>query len=59
MHFKGKVKAVHGNEPGTQKDITTMQTSGHAWALPVPAVTVHFEGGPIIVTGSPGFGNSM
>ena len=26
--------------------------------LPVPAVTVHFEGRPVTVTGSPGFGDS-
>lgn len=59
MNFKCKVKRVSGNEPGTQKDVTTLQTSGHAWPLPVPAVTVHFEGGPVTVTGNPGFGNSM
>lgn len=58
LNFKCKVKQVSGNEPGTQKDITTMQTTGHAWALPI-AVTVHFEGGPVAITGNPGFGNSM
>lgn len=59
LNAKCKVKQVHGNEPGTQKDITTMQTAGHAWPLPIPAVTVHFEGAPVSVTGNPGFGNSM
>lgn len=58
LNAKGEVKRVMRNEPGTQKDITTMTTSGHAWPLPVPAVTVHFEGAPIAVTGNPGMGNS-
>jgi|SRR5215471_2080100 len=58
MNSACKVKQVHGNEAGVQKDITTMQTSGHAWALPV-LVTVLFEGKPIVITGNPGFGNSM
>jgi hypothetical protein len=53
-----KVKQVHGNEPGTQKDITTMQTTGHAWGLPV-MVTILFEGKPIATTANPGFMNSM
>lgn len=59
MNFKGKVKKVNGNQPGTQKDISTMQTAGHAWAFPVPAVNIHFEGGPVTITGNPGLGNSM
>ena len=59
LNAKGKVKQVNGNQAGTQKDITSFQTGGHAWALPVPCVTVHFEGMPVAVTGSPGFGNSM
>lgn len=58
LNAKCEVKRVMGNEPGTQKDITTMTTSGHAWPFPVPAVTVHFEGAPIAVTGNPGMGNS-
>src|SRR5262249_25346680 len=58
LNSKGKVKAVHGNETGAQKDITTGQTGGHAWSFPVPAVVVHFEGVPVTVTGSPGMGNS-
>lgn len=59
LNAKGKVKKVSGNEAGTQKDITSFQTGGHAWPLPVPCVTVHFEGAPVSVTGNPGFGNSM
>ncbi len=59
LNSKSKVKKINGNEPGTQKDITTMKTNGAAWPLPVPAVTIHFEGAPIAITGSPGFSNSM
>ena len=59
LNYKSKVAKMHGNEPGTQKDILTFQTTGAAYGLPVPAVTVQFEGGPVIVTGSPGFGNTM
>ena len=59
LNAKCKLKKVTGNEPGTQKDITTMQTNGHAWPLPVPAVTVLFEGAPVSITGTPGFANSM
>ncbi len=59
LNADGKVKAVHGNEAGTQKDITTMQTGGHAWPLPVPAVTIQFEGKPVTITGNQGFGNSQ
>jgi len=58
MNTAGKVKQVHGNEAGTQKDIITMQTGGHAWALPL-AVTVQFEGKPVVITGNPAFLNSM
>ncbi len=59
MNFSCKVKKIDGNQAGTQKDITTMQTTGHAWPLPVPAVMIHFEGGPVTVTNNPGFANSM
>lgn len=59
LNAKCKVKQVNGNQAGTQKDITTMQTGGHAWPLPVPAVVVLFEGAPVTITGNPGFGNSM
>ncbi len=59
MNAGCKVKAVSGNEAGTQKDISTMTTGGHAWALPVPAVTILFEGHPVTITGNPGFGNSQ
>jgi hypothetical protein len=58
MNTGCKVKEVHGNEAGTQKDIITFQTGGHAWALPV-MMTIHFEGKPVVVTANPGFGNSM
>jgi hypothetical protein len=54
----GAAKQVHGDEAGTQKDITTMTTGGHAWTLPV-LVTVLFEGDPVAVTANPGFGNSQ
>jgi hypothetical protein len=58
LNSKGKAKTVHGNEAGTQKDVSTGQTGGHAWPFPVPALVVHFEGVPVTVTGSPGLGNS-
>jgi hypothetical protein len=59
LNAKSKVKSCNGNQPGSQKDITTFQTGKKSWPLPVPAVTVHFEGAPIAITGTPGFGNSM
>lgn len=59
LNAKCKVKKVSGNEPGTQKDVVSFQTGGHAWPLPVPAVLVLFEGSPVTITGNPGFGNSM
>ncbi|MFO0646067.1 MAG: PAAR-like domain-containing protein [Polyangiales bacterium] len=58
LNAKCCVKAVHGDEAGTQKDVSTFTTGGKAWPLPVPAVTVLFEGAPVTVTGNPGFGNS-
>lgn len=58
MNAKGKVKTLSGNEAGTQKDIVSFKTKGTTWALPVPAVTVHFEGAPISITGTPGMTNS-
>ncbi len=58
LNADAKVASCSGNEPGTQKDITTFVTSKKSWPLPVPAVTVHFEGSPIAITGTPGFGNS-
>jgi hypothetical protein len=58
LNTDGKVKKMSGDEPGTQKDITTFTTGGHAWAIPV-AVTVLFEGSPVVITGNPGFGNSQ
>lgn len=59
LNAKSKVKSLKGNEPGSQKDITTMQVSKKSWPFPVPAVTVHFEGAPIAVTGNPGMSNSV
>ena len=59
MNFKQKVKKVNGNQAGTQKDIASFQTGGHAFPLPVPAVTIHFEGGPVTISNNPGFANSM
>jgi hypothetical protein len=58
MNTDSKTQAVHGNEAGTQKDIITMQTAGHAFAL-MGAPTVMFEGAMVVITGSPGFGNTM
>src|SRR5262245_24946701 len=57
LNSDGKIKAVHGDEAGTQKDILTMTTGDHAWTLPV-LVTVLFEGNPVAVTANPGFGNT-
>ncbi len=59
LNAKSKVKQIHGDEAGVQKDVTTFTTGGHAWPLPVPAVVVLFEGAPVSITGNPGFGNSM
>lgn len=59
LNAKSKVKSCKGNEPGSQKDVSTFQTSKKSWPFPVPAVTVHFEGAPIAITGNPGMGNSM
>jgi hypothetical protein len=53
-------KAV-GNEPGSAatKDITvTGINKGVPWCLPIPAVTVHFEGMPINISGNSAFGDS-
>jgi hypothetical protein len=59
LNADGKAKKINGNEAGTQKDIITFQTGGHAFPLPVPAVVVQFEGAVVSVTGNPGFGNTM
>jgi hypothetical protein len=58
LNAKGEIKKVMGNEPGTQKDISTFTTGGHAWPFPIPAVTSHCEGVPFAVTGNTGMGNS-
>jgi hypothetical protein len=57
MNTDCAVAQVKGNEPGTQKDIITMKTDGHAIAL-VGAPVVMFEGAMIVITGSPGFANT-
>lgn len=57
-----KAGNMKGNEAGAAppNDITVPTVnSGYAWSLPVPAVTVHFEGKPVTTTSSPGFGDSM
>ena len=46
------------NQLGTQHDVITLITSGHAWPMPIPAVTSHGEGVPFAVTGTTGMGNS-
>lgn len=56
-----KIPKTNGNEPGSiaTKDITVAGTNkGATWCLPVPAVTIHFEGQPVNITGNPGFGDS-
>ncbi|MFK7989809.1 MAG: PAAR-like domain-containing protein [Sandaracinaceae bacterium] len=58
MNAKGAVKTLNGNEAGTQKDIVSFKTGGTSWPMPVPAVTIHFEGAPISITGTPGMTNS-
>lgn len=58
MNLKCKIKKVMGNEPGTQKDISTMKTNGHAFCI-TGAFTVLFEGAPCAITGSNGLANSM
>lgn len=50
-----------GNEPGSAatKDITvTGINKGVPWCLPIPAVTIHFEGMPVNITGNTGFTDS-
>lgn len=53
------VKELSGNEAGTQNDIVSFKTQSKSFPFPVPAVTVHFEGMPIAITGTPGMTNSM
>ena len=59
MNGKGSVKSLMGNQPGSQKDISTFQTGKKSWPIPVPAVNILFEGAPVTITGNPGMGNSM
>jgi hypothetical protein len=57
MSINSKTAAVHGDEAGTQKDIVTFTTGGKSFpVLGVPIV--FFEGGWVVVTGMPGFGNT-
>ena len=58
MNTQSKTARVSGNEPGSLKDIITLMTDGHAFAL-VGAPVVMFEGAMVVITGSPGFANSM
>ena len=56
-----KTGSMSGNEAGSAppKDITVAGVNrGKAWALPVPCVTILFEGKPMSVTGNMGFGDS-
>lgn len=56
-----KTGNMKGNLPGCAltKDITVAGVNqGVAWSLPVPAVTIMFEGRPVSTTSSPGFGDS-
>jgi hypothetical protein len=57
MNTDGCVKQIHGNEPGTQKDVVTFKTDGKAF-LTVGCPTVFFEGSQIGITGCPGFTNT-
>lgn len=52
-----KIKKVTGNEPGTQKDITTGQTNGHAFCF-TGAFPCLGEGDPFCMVGSMGGSNS-
>ena len=59
LNAKSYVKTCSGNQPGTLKDIVSFTTAGRSFPFPIPAVTVHFEGAPIAITGNPGMGNCM
>ena len=59
LNAKGNVKSCNGNQAGTQKDIVSFKTGSKSFPFPVPAITVHFEGAPIAITGNPGMGNCM
>src|SRR5581483_10908624 len=48
MNTDSKVATVHGNEPGTQKDVVTMKTTGKAFAV-MGAPTVMFEGAMVVI----------
>jgi hypothetical protein len=57
MTTRSKVASMTGNEAGAQKDLLTLKTGGCAWAL-VGAPVVLVEGGMVVITGAPGFGNT-
>jgi len=58
LDAKGERANAMDNQRGTQHDVITLITSGHAWPMPIPAVTSHGEGVPFAVTGTTGMGNS-
>jgi hypothetical protein len=49
-------KAVHGNEPGTLKEVVSLNTGGPAFIV-MGAPIVFVELGMMGITGSPGFSN--
>jgi hypothetical protein len=56
-----KASKAIGNEPGcaATKDITVPGINkGVPWCLPIPAVTIHFEGMPVNISANMGFGDS-
>jgi hypothetical protein len=55
--IKSNLKSCNGDEPGTQKDITSFTTAKKSLAFPAPATTVMFEGKPATITGNQGLGN--
>lgn len=59
LNAKCYVEKCNGNQAGSQKDIVSFKTGNKSFPFPVPAVTVHFEGAPIAITGTPGMGNCM
>jgi len=59
LNAKAKVKACTGDQPGSQKDVSSFTTAKKSMPFPIPAVTVHFEGMVACITGNPGMGNCM
>jgi Domain of unknown function (DUF4150) len=52
------VASCTGNEPGTQKEVVSLQTSSKAFPM-TGSPNVKCEGSPVIFTGSQGMGNKM